>query len=63
MKLAKSASLLFLGAFIAFALMHYGFVSDPGWGAYTAVGMIALFWIVTLSERRRHEAEISKHES
>lgn len=63
MKFAKSASLLFIGAFIAFALVHYGFVSDPGEGVYYAMGMIAIFWIVTLGERRRHEAEITSQES
>lgn len=60
MKFARIVSLFCAGAFVAFALVYYGLVSDPGAGAYFALGMMALFWIVALSEHRRKEPGHSK---
>ena len=60
MSFARIVSLFCAGAFFAFALVYYGLVSDPGAGAYYALAVIALVWIVALSEDRRTSGEDSK---
>ena len=63
MNLAKIVSLLSAGAFVAFALVYYDVVSDPGAGAYYALGLVALVWIVELSGHRRNEVKASERNS
>lgn len=60
MNLAKILSLLSAGAFVAFALVYYDVVSDAGEGAYYALSLIAIVWIVTLGGQRRHDNETSE---
>lgn len=60
MNVAKVLSLLGAGAFVAFALVYYDVVSDAGEGAAYALGLIALVWIVTLSEQRKNDNKTSE---
>jgi hypothetical protein len=60
MNLTKNVSLLSVGAFVAFASIYFDVVSDAGKGAYYALGLLALVWIVELSGRRRNAVNDSE---
>ena len=57
MDIGKIVSSFSAGAFVAFTLVSYNVVSDAGKGAFYAFGLIALIWIVRLSDKRRSESE------